>query len=84
MVPAASPVDTAPEIRDLMVERWRAASVAERVEGMLQVTADVERMAVAGIRRQHPDLDDEHIRYELFRRRYGGDLARKVYPHLAD
>lgn len=67
-----------------MTARYRTMTVAERMHRFTQMQADVERIAVAGIRAQHPGIDDEHLRYELFRRRYGGALAREVYPQLSD
>lgn len=75
------PVDTDPAAFAVLVERWRAMSVAERVDLIDQLNADVEQLAVAGIRASHPDLTELEIRHELARRRFGAALADEAYRH---
>lgn len=57
-------------------------TTAERVELVDQITADVERLAVAGILAQQPELSEVEVRHELARRRFGADLADEAYRHL--
>lgn len=73
------PLDTEAEIVELQVARWRQMTIAERLDLVEQLCADVERMAVAGIRSAAPDLDDVGVRRELARRRYGSALADAAY-----
>ncbi len=66
----------------MLVERWRTMTLSERVELIDQLNADVERMAIAGILADDPDLTEVQVRYELARRRYGDELADAVYQSL--
>lgn len=79
MAHVSIPADTDPAAFAVIVERWRTMSVAERVELIDQLNADVERMAILGIRATHPDLSEPEIRHELARRRFGAALADKAY-----
>ena len=81
MAHVSIPADTEPAAFALLVERWRAMSVAEKVDLVDQLTADVERMAVAGIRAAHPDLTGTEVCHELARRRFGVELADQAFRH---
>jgi hypothetical protein len=82
MVPRSIPADTDPGVFDVLVERWRTMTVAERVMLVHQINADVELLAVTGIRANRPDLTEIELRHELARRRYGPSLADEAYQHL--
>lgn len=75
------PRDTDPEVFDLLIERWRSMTIAERVALIEQIHADVEQVAVAGIRAMRPELSEPEVRHELARRRYGARLADEAYQH---
>lgn len=75
------PADTDPAAFAVLVQRWRSMSVAERVDLLDQLNADVERLAVAGIRAMQPGLTEPEIRHELARRRFGATLADEAYRH---
>lgn len=62
-----------------MVDRWRTMTIPERVALVDQMTADVELLAVAGIRSGRPELSEVEIRHELARRRFGAPLADRAY-----
>jgi len=81
MAQVSIPADTDPTAFAVLVDRWRSMSVAERVDLVDQVTADVERMARAGIRATRPGLTEPEIRHELARRRFGAALADEAYRH---
>ena len=81
VVPRSIPSDTDPEVFGLLVARWRTMSIADRVALVDQMTADVERLAVAGIRADRPGISDTEIRHELARRRFGARLADRAYSH---
>jgi thioredoxin-like negative regulator of GroEL len=82
MLPRSIPADTDPVVCRLLVERWRAMTVAERVELVDQITADVELLAVTGILAGDPGLSDVQVRHELARRRFGAGLADAAFQHL--
>jgi len=68
----------------MLVERWRSMTIAERLELIDQLNADVERMAIAGILADDPDLTELEVRVELARRRYGDELADAAYQSLRE
>lgn len=57
-------------------------TMAERVELIEQLNADVELLAVAGILAERPGLSDVEVRHELARRRFGAPLADEAFEHL--
>ena len=57
-------------------------TMAERVELIEQLNADVELLAVAGILAERPGLSDVEVRHELARRRFGARLADEAFEHL--
>jgi hypothetical protein len=54
-------------------------SIAERVALVDQMSLDVERIALAGIRQQQPGIGDVDARHELARRRYGRAVADRAF-----
>lgn len=66
----------------MLVDRWRTMTIAERVELLRRMHEDVETIAVAGIKMQHPGIGDAELRFELFRRRDGDDLAFEVRDQI--
>ena len=79
---ASIPADTEAEVFEILVARWRSMSIADRVALVDQINADVEVLAIAGIRHQKPQLSEIEIRHELARRRFGAGLADAAYQHL--
>jgi hypothetical protein len=82
MAPRSIPADTDADPFRVLVACWRTMSIADRVELVDQIAADVELLAVAGILARDPGLSDIEVRYELARRRFGATLADEAYQHL--
>ena len=82
MFPRSIPADTDPETFEVLVDCWRASSIADRVMLVDQVTADVELMARLGIEAAHPEMSEVEVRHELARRRFGAELADEAFQHL--
>jgi len=82
MLPRSVPADTDPYALRVLVECWRAMTIADRVELVDQINADVELIAVTGILAEKPDLSEVKVRHELARRRFGASLADEAYHHL--
>ena len=76
------PLDTDPGVYEAQVARWRSMALLDRVALIDQICADVEMLAIAGIRAERPALSEVEIRYELARRRYGSQLADEAFEHL--
>lgn len=82
MVMASIPADTTPEAFEVLVDRWRAMTIGERVALIEQLNRDVEVLAVAGIRATSPELSEVEVRHELARRRFGAPLADAAFQDL--
>jgi hypothetical protein len=82
MIPRSTPADTDPEAFEVLVECWRAMTIADRVALVDQITADVGLMARVGIGKAHPEMSDVEVRHELARRRFGAELADEAFQHL--
>jgi hypothetical protein len=74
------PTDTDSTVLDRQIEQWRSMSPAERFGIANRLSADVTRLAIAGIRHRHPDASPEDVTYELARRRYGDEVTRPLRP----
>ena len=48
------------------------------------MSADVARLAEAGIRARHPGISDADLRYGMARRRYGQELADAAFGRSGD
>jgi hypothetical protein len=63
----------------LLIERWRAMTLADRVALIERMCHDVQVMAIAGIRATNPDATEREILHELARRRFGDKLADEAF-----
>lgn len=70
-------VDTAPATDDLLRERFRAMSGAERAMMALQMFETAQRIVLSSL---PPGLGERERRRELCRRFYGDELARRAFP----
>jgi hypothetical protein len=77
-VPIAA--DTSPDADTVQIEAYRRMGGAGRVQVMFRLTEMVRRAAEAGIRRRHPDYDDEHVKLAFARLLHGDDLVRRAWP----
>ncbi len=79
---SAIPDDTSQNAYVTSMARWQAMTVYQRALLTTQICLDVEKMARAGIRVQHPDYTEIEVCHELARRRYGTTLADAAYAGL--
>ena len=75
-------LDTSPEIEQLLVERWRAMSPAEKAAIVSGLTAAAYELALAGVRRRHPNASPREQFLRLAVITLGRDLACRAYPEL--
>ena len=75
--------DTAPEIEQAQVERWRAMTPAQKADVVTGLTQAVYEMARAGVRHRHPQADvrEQFLRLALVV--LGPDLACRAFPDAA-
>jgi hypothetical protein len=69
--------DTCPEIEAFLAERYAALSGPQRLLMALQMFETARLVVLSSL---DPKLDEQERRRELFRRFYGDDLAREVFP----
>ena len=67
----SAPRDTSPEAFAVQVERLRQAGPEARVAMAVEMSDAVRELAVAAIRRRHPELDDRQVARELAERLHG-------------
>jgi hypothetical protein len=76
----ALPPDTSPDADGVQLEIYRRLGGPGRLAIVFRLNALVREAAAAGIRRRHPDYEDEQVRAALMRLRLGDDLMRRVFP----
>jgi hypothetical protein len=62
------------------MEVYRRMGPEARVRIAAEMSEDVRRIALQGIRTRHPEYDDERARRALFRLLLGEDLVRAIWP----
>lgn len=75
-------LDTTPEIEQRQVEAWRRMRPAEKLTLVLRMSANVRQLALAGVRRRHPDLSKHEQQLRLAQVILGDELARAAYPEI--
>ena len=72
-------LDTAADVRQQMVERWRAMTPAERLAQVADLNEAADQLAAAGVRRRFPGLDEGDVRRHVLALRLGRDTMIEVY-----
>ena len=72
--------DTSPEAAAVQLAIYRRMSGSDRVRIGHQMSLDARAIALAAIRRRHPEYDDATARYALFRLLLGDELFQKAWP----
>jgi hypothetical protein len=72
--------DTSPEIEAFLNERYAALSGSQRALMALQMFETAQRIVLSSL---DPALTEAERRRELFRRFYGDELTRAVFPDTA-
>lgn len=73
------PSDTSPEAERLLVELYRQRTPAEKLSMLFEHQASVDALAIAGIRRQHPQADERELTLRLAARRYPRELMIQAF-----
>jgi hypothetical protein len=85
---AGLPNDTHPKIELLLVEGYRKMSPSQKLERVRALTRAVQELALADVRRRHPDADSREqalrlasrwIEPELMVRAFGWDVRKVGY-----
>jgi hypothetical protein len=71
--------DTSPQVERFLFDRLRAMPIAEKARQLRQITAAVETLAVAGIRKRYPDAGDDEVRLRLAALHLDRETMLRVY-----
>lgn len=75
---SVQPSDTTEEAREVQIGAYRAMTPSQRVEIALQLSDDVRALARAGVRRRHPELDEQGVHHEFLRILCGSELSAEL------
>jgi hypothetical protein len=76
------PLDTTEAADAVQLEIYRRLGGAERVAIAFRLTTLVRETAMAGIRRRHPEYDEQQVRTALWRLTLGDETVSRVWPEL--
>jgi hypothetical protein len=76
--------DTCGSARARYYELLRSQKPHERLAQAMALTAMVRQLACAGIRRRHPDADENEVRVRLTVRLYGRDVAARLFGDVPE
>lgn len=75
--------DTPPKIEDLYIRKIMARSPAERLAMGTRMFHTARTLVIAGIRAQHPDIDENELKVRVFRRFYGEDFSSEELDRIS-
>ncbi len=78
------PADTSPEVWALMEEGIRRMTPAQRFARVAELTAFTHRVALAAIRRDHPDETDREHRLRLAARYIDAETMKNAFGWVDD
>ncbi len=74
--------DTTPAAENVLVEMLRQAPVWRKMEMLAQLNAAAQEVALAGLRRRHPQASEAELRRRLADLLLATELAARVYGPL--
>jgi hypothetical protein len=74
--------DTSPEAEAFLFKLWRETPAWRKLELMEGLNRTARQLALAGLRRRHPDASPEALRRRLADILLGPELAAQVYGPL--
>ena len=76
--------DTHPDAERVLIELWRRASPARKMEIVISANLTARALAMAGLRERHPGESPDRLRRRLADLWLGPDLAAKAYGPLPE
>jgi hypothetical protein len=71
--------DTSPEVEALLLRLRRAQSPAQRLEQVFRTTELAQSFEIGMLRKQHPEATGQRLLFLLAEKRYGRELAERVF-----
>ena len=73
------PNDTHPATEAKLIEGFRGMTPAQRLEIATQLTQAVQELAIADVRRRHPDADEREVALRAASRWLGPELMLRAF-----
>ncbi len=73
--------DTTAEAAWVQMQVYRRMSGEQRLLQALEMSDAMRAITADGVRRQHPEFDEDQVRLTVIRRFLGDDLFRKAFPN---
>jgi hypothetical protein len=64
---------------DMLVDAYRSMTVAEKWRRVSELNRALELLALADVKRRHPDADEQECRLRVASRRIPADLMRRAF-----
>ena len=72
--------DTTSEAASVQRDVWRRVTPEQRDQVAAQLSENVRTIAAEGVRRRHPEYNDEQVRLAVIRLQLGQTLFEEVHP----
>lgn len=76
---AAGVSDTSPEVERMMIEIWRKATPAQKLEKVLSIGRSINELVRAYLRQQYPEATPREIELRLAARNLDRETMIKVF-----
>jgi hypothetical protein len=76
---SSPPNDTDPAVEALLIQAYRRMSPAEKLQRVRALNHAVQELALADIRRRHPDADERELSLRLASRWLDPDLMVRAF-----
>jgi hypothetical protein len=74
-----TPSDTHPRIEQMQIEGYRRMTPTQKLQLVCRLTATTHQLALADIRRRHPNADEREQRLRLVSRWLVGATMRRIF-----
>jgi hypothetical protein len=74
-------LDTSLEAASVQLEAYRCMTPQARLRAALELTEVARSLLTAGVRKRHPEYDEDQVRMASIRLWLGHDQFRAAYPH---
>jgi len=74
------PLDTSPDAEEVQIEVFRRMGPEKRLHSAALLSDTCRALLAEGVRRRHPDYDEEQVRLAVIRCLLPEDLFLRAYP----
>ncbi len=78
LAPTKRLTDTSPDVDRLMIDLYRAMTPQQRLDISVKLTELASALALADIRRRHPEADERECLLRLATRRAGPEIIKQL------